>query len=607
MLPFNALKLPPADRQRLALEFGLFIFFALFVFGAKILLISQYGNATPYWDQWDAEAAYLYKPYLEGSLSWDSLFAPHNEHRIFTTRILALGLLELNGSWNPLLQMVVNAVIHVVALCFIITLLLRVIGRPYLPLLLAFAALLFSVPYAWENTLAGFQSQFYFVLFFGALCLWLLITAAPLSLKWWLGVLAGLLAFLSLASGLFAVAAALCVMLMQYVLGVRRNRFQLLGILLLSLFIYLAFSLTPVIEGHDALKASSISDFIQALGQVLTWPGESTWLLGWVFYLPAVILGIKMMAHRPPATDKRWFLLAVVVWCVGQCVSLAYGRAIAPTSSRYLDLVAIGLLVNFSVVLLLVGKIVGRGCHLARLFGIGWVVVVITGLAGMYPAIAAQLGDKQALSRIQEGHVRKYLCDGNAQHLQDKPFLHIPYPDAKRLQQLLDDVHLRKILPGNIYAGNSDNPTGLDGAPFCTKGQLLSAYSIQRWSGDPGEITVSAADVRVDGWQGSDYSKSQFEGLTVIGSLVTSDSDTGYVVVHVRQGDKLLYRTGPRVGKQAILVGAGGAGEFYADAPVSSEWSLIEFSSSKLPAEFDVVFVDAGTGWGEWSAIAINK
>ena len=113
--------------------------------------------------------------------------------------------------------------------------------------------------------------------------------------------------------------------------------------------------------------------------------------------------------------------------------------------------------------------------------------------------------------------------------------------------------------------------------------------------------------MRADSWRGSDYLMSQLNGLRIIGSLVASENDTGYVVVRVRWGDRLLYRTGPRVNKQAILVGAGGGGGFYANAPFSSEWSLIIFDSPRLPAEFDVVFIDAGTGWGEWSAIGLKQ
>lgn len=74
----------------------LLLIFLPYLYLTPSFFITQYGNATPYWDQWNAEAELLYKPYLEGNLSWSSLLAPHNEHRIFTTRILALGLLELN-------------------------------------------------------------------------------------------------------------------------------------------------------------------------------------------------------------------------------------------------------------------------------------------------------------------------------------------------------------------------------------------------------------------------------------------------------------------------------------------------------------------------------
>jgi hypothetical protein len=55
----------------------------IIIFGAKIWLISRYGSATPFWDQWDSEASKLYKPYFDGTLHFWSLFDADNEHRIF--------------------------------------------------------------------------------------------------------------------------------------------------------------------------------------------------------------------------------------------------------------------------------------------------------------------------------------------------------------------------------------------------------------------------------------------------------------------------------------------------------------------------------------------
>ncbi len=140
--------------------------FAVVLFGIKLWIINTYGNATPFWDQWDGEAVKLYKPYFDGTLTFSDWFAPHNEHRIFTTRLLSLGLLLINGIWNPLLQMVINAALHITALVLCIVLLTSVIGRKNLLPLLLFALVLFGVPYAWQNTLMGFQSQFYFIVLF---------------------------------------------------------------------------------------------------------------------------------------------------------------------------------------------------------------------------------------------------------------------------------------------------------------------------------------------------------------------------------------------------------------------------------------------------------
>ena len=55
------------------------------ILGAKVLLIARLGIPTPYWDQWDTEAAGLYLPWLSGTLTPAHWFAFHNEHRIVLT------------------------------------------------------------------------------------------------------------------------------------------------------------------------------------------------------------------------------------------------------------------------------------------------------------------------------------------------------------------------------------------------------------------------------------------------------------------------------------------------------------------------------------------
>src|ERR1043166_5680670 len=102
--------MPSINPRALAVMSGL-----LMLYGAKCWVIASYGSDTPFGDQWRAEADILFRPWLAGSLRISDLFAHHNEHRILLTRLVDLGELWANGTWSPILQMLVNALVHVTA------------------------------------------------------------------------------------------------------------------------------------------------------------------------------------------------------------------------------------------------------------------------------------------------------------------------------------------------------------------------------------------------------------------------------------------------------------------------------------------------------------
>ena len=165
----------------------------------------------------------VYFPYFEGKLSLADLFAAHNEHRIFFTRIYGLGLLLLNGQWDGQLQMVINAIIHCATLAGLGWLMSRWLEKRYwillwLPLILALA-----LPLGWENSLAGFQSQFYFLLVFSLLTLWLLGLHKPNSARWWCGAVAAVMSLFTLASGFLAAAAVFALVLFRVCKSDRRK------------------------------------------------------------------------------------------------------------------------------------------------------------------------------------------------------------------------------------------------------------------------------------------------------------------------------------------------------------------------------------------------
>ena len=137
----------------------------LVVLGAKLWVIQVYGTAVPYWDQWD-EARLLFKPWLEGHLTWNAWFAPHNEHRIFFTRALDLLELWFNRQWDPRLQMVINAFIHTGYACGLAYGLWIFTGRKHEGLICFLLMPFFAFPFAAENTIHGFHSQEYFLSIF---------------------------------------------------------------------------------------------------------------------------------------------------------------------------------------------------------------------------------------------------------------------------------------------------------------------------------------------------------------------------------------------------------------------------------------------------------
>jgi len=456
-----------------------YIAFAFVVFGIKLLVINHFGNATPYWDQWDAEADNLYRPWIEGSLRWNDLFVPHNEHRIFTTRISALLLFELNGRvWDPLLQMVVNAGLHVLALLVLMYFLRQSCTDRAKTSFFSFASIVFSIPYGWENTLAGFQSPFYFLLLFSFVSLWCIVQYEPPG-RWrfLVGIVSCVvLSFFSLASGVLTSAAGVGVLGAQWIVGVRRNKSMIALILFLFTSFIVAVILTPMIEGHAALKAKSFLSYVHAILKTISWPAKP--IFGIFIYMPMLVFTVWQLFNRPASRHMTWFVFAMCLWAIGQTMSIGYGRAVGVLSSRYLDLFSIGLIVNFVCILLLKEE-----CETLRKFFkyflIFWLLLVAHGFARTIPCVMSDLQERRYMVGEQEKNVRAYLTSGDISHLENKPFLHIPYPKADRLKTLLDNKVIKVFLPGNLSQPLSPLHVEVSGLILDTAGYYPTTPNLQ--------------------------------------------------------------------------------------------------------------------------------
>ncbi len=122
----------------------------------------------------------------------------------------------------------------------------------------------------------------------------------------------------------------------------------------------------------------------------------------------------------------------------------------------------------------------------------------------------------------------------------------------------------------------------------------------------PDSVTVRKESlIENDGWQGKDFQKTSADGLVVLGSYIQSDADVGSISLNLKRGDKLLYRSGPSATRQHLEI------NHHKDTstalPLANDWTLLDFTVSRLPDTFTVTFIDAGDGWGEWSAIAVKE
>ena len=583
-----------------------YIAFAVFVLGVKLAIIAIYGNATPYWDQWDAEAGNLYRPWLEGSLYWKDLFAAHNEHRILTTRLLALALLELNGKvWNPILQMQVNAAIHVASLSVFLCYLSKAFSPSNKIALFVFSAILFSIPFGWENTLAGFQAQFYFLLLFSFIFLWAMSAYQTYSLNWWLGVIVGVLCLVTLASGALTVLAGSLILVFRRLIVKDKEGVAISAIALLIVLAVIAISLTPSIAGHAALKAQSVPQFLKALVTVLSWPANKVGVV--IIQVPVLLLVLRIFFKKEYQTPAYLFIAAMTLWLFGQFISIAYGRAVGVTSSRYLDLFAIGLVLNFAALIVMLSQ---ANIKHKLSYGLGiaaWLTTVTFGFSMSAGKLSADLQGRAKQGLEQEKNVKAYLCSGDITHLQGKPRLYVPFDNIERLKNLLDNSTIRGILPGNIYKLNSKKQLGPEGEPFCDPGSLIKSFDLLKWENQDDTSRFSnISSIISNGWHGSDHFKSSISGFEVLGSVIQSENDTGIITLHLHRGERILYRSGPRVSGQFVLINSGGFGVFYTSLPVATEWAVLEFSNPRLPVEFDVTLIDASTKWGEWSAVALK-
>ena len=424
----------------------------LILVGARAVVINYAGNATPYADEWDGEAANLLKPYLQGALTIGDLFHAHNEHVIFFTRLLTLAIFNISGYWDVVLQMIANAILDAATVVAISYGLSRPLRGGWAVAAMSLSALVNALPLSYDNILLGFNTHFYLLLAFSFASLWFMADGRAWSLRWAAGLLFALASFLCMASGALTLAAVMGLHLLQIGCGRRVGIREWLGIAALAAATAVLASLVPHAPSSDVYRAHSLRQFLTAVFELASWPAPPN--LGALMAAPSVLFCLRTFADRPALSDARWFNVAAFGWILTQFAAFAAGRALIPVETRYMDTLLIGLAVNAISFFWLVESYAGSGTR--RIWWSAalavWLFIVAASLIRPAHPLPGSMEWRRETAEVQEKNLRLYVGTGDASHLAGAPLFDIPYPEATRLRELLDTPAIRAALPPELLS-----------------------------------------------------------------------------------------------------------------------------------------------------------
>jgi hypothetical protein len=485
----------------------------LIVFSARLFLMRENPVTVPFWDQWDAEARNLYIPFNDCDLSWSQMFSLHNEHRVFFTRLLALDLLLVNGQWDPRLEQVVNAAMQGLTAVVTATVLWLANRRRRLDLLVFVGAIVFASPFAWDNTLFGFQSAFYFLLLFSVLALWLTTEFRAGSRQWWLGWICAVSALFTSAGGITTPLAIVGVAVLKLLNERRAWRESLITLAVGAAVIGLGMKLaSPLLPGHESLMAHTAAEFADALENNLAWPWIDHPRLAAIVWMPVGLLLVTLAWRRGRTTELERLILGFSAWVVLNAGAVAYGRGSggALPATRYMDFLSLGIIANAAALVAMLDRD-GAGRVARRLAGgalAAWVVFAVVGVDRVTRRSEGDLGAWRQFTAAHAANVRRFIITGELAEFRSKrPLNDLPYPDANSLAITLRDPYIRRILPAAVREPVHLEPRAVtndafvpDGSPVNVHDPLRHAWGSYSGRGRSAEGRFDSQPVAACGW-----------------------------------------------------------------------------------------------------------
>ena len=451
---------------------------ALVIFGARLWLVNVAGVSIPYADEWEI-GFYTITAWLNDTLTFSNIFKPYGEHPIALTRFLTLLLIALNGQWDPLLHMVVNAVIYTMTMVILVVILRKLLGNTLENWILLSIAIVAIPPYGWINILWGFQNCWYLLVFFSFLSLWGLLLSDNFTLKWWIGISSGLLACLNLASGFFALL--IVIVLKLYLLAMNTEKIKqhlvTLSISILTVSIFIIQLLKA--PKHTELYSQNGHEFFTSLGKFMAWPWIDYPGISFLIYFPFLALVVTIVWLKRKPSQSELFIIALGGWVILQAIAMAFARGAGDgvhSISRYWEILSFGLIVNLFSFHFISQHEFGLPQLIKRYINILaclWGILLLFGISDILVKSVPAIQHHHLRSSTHLKNIRTFYLTGDTNPLKNQIY---PYPAElmikflKKVPQFQNRLSYRLATPSLISASNKENHINLESHIFVKNG-----------------------------------------------------------------------------------------------------------------------------------------
>jgi hypothetical protein len=489
-----ALSLRRAGKARAAVAMAV-LGIGLLAFGGRLGVARGNVSWAPYLDQWAAEISGVAAPLAHGTLGWRDLLAGNNEHRVFLTRSLALGVILANGCWDNRVMVIANYALQAAAVAWVSLLAWSRLGWARGSYVAAAALLPMFLVCDWESIMWSNQTQFILMAFGSVFALSLTGSQSLATLAGWGSLAAALLTLGTMASGFLApvcMAATAC-------LAARMGRS---GWRAAAGYCAVCFALAVVgwesripFPALEFLHAKGLGEWTRAFLAYASWPLPGNLLGLLILWLPWYVL-LREALSRREAHPLAPFALGLGLWALLQACAVAWARAglSGLVSSRYIDFLGWGVVANAAALAVIFAGLapVGRAWRAASLA----VMALWLGGVGSFE-LWRSANDYRPFFETYRAHTLEherrlgsFMRTGDAGSIRGQEIPHIPYYDPEKIIATLGDKDLQPLLPGpmrrdlvrerdpSLLASVQDGPLSLLALRALENGRWFSAAGL---------------------------------------------------------------------------------------------------------------------------------